>query len=146
MSCGGFISTLAGITAVPVATRDLNMDTVFDFILRLLRRPPRRALPTSVFHGMSKYDIQVAGEDLCALLDEHPAARHVMADLSHLERTLRLQGPQAVDRLPPDRLRWALSQLRLLGPRGCEGPVGFIAAGLAAATRPHVQTARTRRS
>jgi len=115
--------------------RDLNMDTVFDFILGFLRRPPRRALATSVFQGMSNYEIQVAAQDLCALLDEHPAVRHVMADLSHLERTLRIQGPQAVDRLSPDRLRWALSQLRLLGPRGCEGPVGSIAAGLAAATR-----------
>ena len=122
------------------------MHTVFDFILGRLRRAPRRELSASVLRGMSHYDIHLAGEDLCALLDEHPAARHVMPDLSHLERTLRRRGPQAVDRLAPDRLRWALSQLMLLGPRGREGPVGFLAAGLAHATRhPVARPSRQRR-
>lgn len=119
------------------------MDTVFDFIREFLRRPARDALARSVFHAMSTYDIHLAGQDLRALLDEHPAARYVMADLSCLERTLRLLGPQAVDRMSPDTLRWALSQLRLLGARGCEGPVGFLAAGLAAATqRPSARPSR----
>jgi hypothetical protein len=111
------------------------MDTVLKFIRRYLERPRRAGTCTSVFQGLSHYDIHVVSQDLRALLDEHPAARHVMPDLSYLEKTLRLFGPDAVDRLQPDRLRWALSQLRVLGSRGMEGPLGHLAAGLSAATK-----------
>jgi len=88
-----------------------------------------------VFRGLSLYDIHLVGQELCALLDEHPAARWVMADLAHLERTLRLLGPDAVDALAPHRLRWALSQLLLLGLRSWEGPIAYLAAGLKGATQ-----------
>jgi len=89
-----------------------------------------------VFHGLSHYEIDLVSQDLRALLDEHPAARHAMPDLAHLERTLRWLGPDAVDRIRPARLRWALSQLRLLGSRGLDGPLGYLTEGLKRAT-PH---------
>jgi len=91
-----------------------------------------QSISSHVFRGVSHYDVHLIGEDLRHLLNEHPATRHALPDLAHLERCLRLGGRNAIDRIEPRRLRWALSQLLSLGNRAREGPLAKLTQGLEA--------------
>jgi len=94
------------------------------------------SISSRVFRGTSHYDVHLIGEDLRYLLNEHPATRHALPDLAHLERCLRLGGRNAIDRIEPRRLRWALSQLLSLGNRAREGPLAKLTQGLEAINHP----------
>lgn len=96
---------------------------------QIVRDRCRRALPIgggapqrpAVLRGLPHFDIQLIASELGALLDSTPATRHVLIDLARLESALRTRGAAAVDALPELTLRWALGQLRSLGPRGAQG-------------------------
>jgi hypothetical protein len=49
--------------------------------------------------------------ELRALLGRHAETRQLMRHLAYAERTLRLGGPDALDRLPPEIVRRSLQQL-----------------------------------
>jgi len=95
-----------------------------------------QSISSRVFRGVSHYDVHLIGEDLRYLLSEHPATRHALPDLAHLERCLRLGGRDSIDRIEPRRLRWALSQLLSLGNRAHEGPLAKLTQGLEAIDHP----------
>ena len=101
--------------------------------LSIGRRPPDRP---AVLRGLSHLDVGLITAELHALLNSTHTMRHVLIDLARLEATLRSRGPAAVDALPESTLRWALGQLRSLGPRGAQGCLLTLQERLAAALPP----------
>lgn len=96
----------------------------------------RRAARPAVLRGLPPFDVQLITAELNALLNSTHTMRHVLIDLARLEATLRTRGPAAVDALPEPALRWALAQLRSLGPRGAQGCLLTLQERLDAAVAP----------
>jgi hypothetical protein len=88
-----------------------------------------------VLSGVARYELFLIVGELRDLLDEHNAARFVLSDLARVESALRREGPPGVDKLDTKTLRWALSQLQSLGPRGRHGVLSLLQDRLGAAVR-----------
>jgi len=74
-----------------------------------------RAAPPGWLDDLAPSTLEHIGDDLRALLAQHPGARRVLTHLGVLERTLRRQDVAAAHALPVSVLRRALDQLRAIG-------------------------------